>query len=220
MAIDYLPVMLSIDKFPVELEQWIASRFEILNGRRVYIVRDKDLPAAARDIHPYCLQPWLWDVVPADTERILHVDTDMVPLRSLPELPDAEFVAAMDGAAHSARLTAIFPALRQEKLTFNAGFFVANRSLRPAFEQMKQFASSRTSNDPWGGDYLQTIFNFLVQATTKIAWLPHDFNSILLTAEPLQMRTAIAVHFCALPRNTRWVVMNALRTAIGLSKLV
>jgi lipopolysaccharide biosynthesis glycosyltransferase len=211
--------MLSVDTFPPELEQWIASRFEMLNGRRVHIIRNKDLPADARDINPLCLQPWLWDVVPKDTKRILNVDSDMVPLRSLPDLPDAEFVAALDTPQNCHNMSEIYPAIGADGRFFNAGFFVASRSMQPVFEQMKLFVSNKRAADAKHGDFLQTIFNLLVRSATSIEWMSHDLNSVMLMSTPKTIETAIAIHFCALPRNTSWVLMNALRAAIGLSKL-
>jgi len=218
MGTDYLPVLFSIDEYPPELEQWVASRFEVLNGRRVHIVRNKDFPADARDVHPYCLQPWIWDVVPKDTERVLYVDSDMIPLRALPELPDDEFIAALDGTPHCKRMADIYPAVAADGNFFNSGFFVASRSLRHIFDQMKFFVSSRKSEDPRHGDHLQTIFNLLIRSATSIKWLPHDYNSVAITATPKMMSTAISLHLCAMPLNARWVIMNALRTSIGLSK--
>jgi hypothetical protein len=211
--------MLSIDHPHPELEQWVIDRFEMLNGRHVHLVRKADLPDAARAVHPSYVKAWLWDLVPIDTQRILYMDYDVVPLRSLPEIPDAPFVAAPDAQEYVDRRAVEYPLIAMTGRYFNAGLFVARRDTRPLFEQLKAFAVERTVPDMSRGEFDQTPLNLLTQSTISITWLPHTCNTIALNAEPEMAATAITMHLCGLSMDTRWVVMNVLRTALGMTKL-
>jgi len=219
MPADYLPVMLSIDHPHPELEQWVAQRFEMLNGQRVHIVHKEDLPEDARAVHPEYLLAWLWDVVPKDTQRILHVDTDIVPLRPLPDIPDAPFVAASDCRGYVDRCATRYPVIATSDNFFNEGFFVARRDTQYIFEQLKAFSIYRSVPDTTSGGFLQMPINFLVQSSVDITWLPHACNTIAIDAHPDMSPGIIALHFCVLPNDTNWVIMNTLRTMLGLSKL-
>ena len=219
MVIDYLPVMLSVDHPHPELEQWTADRFKLLNGQRVHVIHKDELPEVARTVHVSYAKAWLWDVVPADTQRILFMDYDIIPLHSLPEIPDAPFVAAPEAQEYTDRRAVEYPIIAASGRYFNAGFFVERRDTRPIFEQLKAFAVDRTVSDMSRGEFDQTIFNLLIQATVGVAWLPHACNVIMLSATPEVSTTARAIHLCGLPMDTRWVIMNVLRAILGLSRL-
>jgi len=216
MASDYLPVMLSIDQPHPDLQQWIAERFERLNGKRVHIVERDDLPDVAKEVYGPYRQAWIWDVVPKFTRRVLFVDTDMVPLRPLPEIPDAPFVAARDAEMQIEYMAGLYPSL---PCFFNVGFFVARRDTQPLFDQLKSFAVWNGQDDYTNGEFLQTHFNHIMQSTVGVEWMSHDLNTVMLCADPEMMKTAIAVHFCALPMDTNLVMMNLLRHTIGLDPL-
>lgn len=219
MSVSYLPVMLSIDHPYPELEQWVAARFEMLNGRRVRLIHKEDLVEdAVTAWAPYAFT-WLWDIVPEDTERILFVDSDIVPLRPLPELPDAAFVAAPDAQKTVDNRALTFPFFERTGSYFNRGFWVARRDTQPTFELLKAFAVRDGVRDAVGYDFMQTVFNLLIQASHQVAWLPHACNTIMTRADLDLVDHAIGVHFCGMPSRTAWVVMNALRSAIGLSKM-
>jgi hypothetical protein len=219
MGIDYLPVMLSIDHPHPELEQWVADRFEMLNGRKMQIVRRTDMPEAIQNVYPSYMKAWLWDVVPKTVERILFIDWDVIPLRSMPMLPDVPFAAAPDDQMFIDRRVGDYPILTATNCYFNAGFFIARRDTLPIFEQVKLFAFNKINEDQTRGDFEQTVLNLLMQTSVGVTWMPYAYNVISLFAGAAGAKGVINLHLNSLSMSTRWVVMNIFRTAIGLSKL-
>ena len=218
MAVTYLPVMLSINHPHPELEQWVVDRFEALNNRRVFVVRAADLPAEALSGHATYAKLWLWDAVPKTTERILYFDYDVVFVRPLPALPDVPFAACPDAQRYVEQRLEEHVLFQESGNYFNAGLFLAHRSTRPVFEQARAFRETQVVKQT--PPYDQTTLNLLMQSAVGVTWLPHAYNTVMLEAEPAQGAAAIAVHLCGLSRNTRWVVMNTLRTVLGLSRPV
>lgn len=216
MMVDYLPIMLVPDKFPVELAHWLAARFEMLNGKRVRIVEASELPPQAQAVHMQCALAWIWDIAPRDVQRVMVVSTDIVPLRALPELADVAFIAAEGGNHHTKRMMETYPLIHDTQRFFNSRFFIARRDTVEVFERLKAFASSKTANDPRNGDYLQTVFNLLVQSTTKVTWLSHDCNVSVATDPFEHVKNAVAINLCALDALPKLVVINMLRTVLGL----
>lgn len=218
MAVNYLPVMLSLNHPYPELEHWVAARFEVLNGRSVKIFRWDDLPKDARRVHASYMRSWLWDMVPRDTERILCMDYDIVPLRPMDELPDAPLVVVPDSQGYIERRAVEYPIIA-DTCYFNAGFFIARRDTQPLFEQLKTFAIDRDTRDPTDCSYEQTPFNLLAKSL-DIAWLPRSYNMILASGDVTAVPDAINIHMCGIASaHARWVIMNALRSSIGLARL-
>lgn len=219
MPLDYLPVTLAVDHPHPELAQWVADRFEVLNGHTMQIIQRNDIPAIAQDVHPQYMKAWLWDIVPETTQRILFMDWDIIPLRQLPEIPDVPFAAAPDDQMFIDRRVVDYPAIKATGTYFNAGFFIARRDTQSVFDQVKLFAVDRTRADHTNGDFEQTYLNLLIQAAVGITWLPYTCNVISLFAGASGSRGAVNLHLNSLSMHTRWVVMNACRTAIGLTRL-
>jgi lipopolysaccharide biosynthesis glycosyltransferase len=216
MSVDYLPVMLSVaHPFP-KLEQWVAERFEMLNGRKVRIIRREDLPPEALRSHAQYAKGWLWDVVPAGTERILYFDFDIVPLRPLPELPDDPFIAVPDGREYVAERTAEHPFF-EGRSYFNSGFFVARSDTCHIFDMLKAFVKTKNPKDTRPFD--QTKLNMLIQSSVGVTWLPRIYNTILLASTPEEGASAAMAHFCGLSRYARWVLLNVMRTTLGMRRL-
>lgn len=219
MPADYLPVMFSMDHPHPELEQWIADRFEKLNGKRVHIVRRGDLPKEAQNVRSIYTRPWLWDVLPDDVQNVLVFDYDVVPLRPIPELPDVPFAAAPDSQRYVEERSVEFPTIATSGLYFNAGLFMAHRSTRLIFDQLKAFILDRDIEHPTMYAFDQTAFNLLVQSNIEMTWLPRDYNVIALDSTPEMSSNAVAFHLCGLTMDARWVVMNLLRSTLGMSEL-
>lgn len=217
MSVDYLPVMISVHHPFPELEQWIADRFEMLNGRRVRIFHREDLPADALRSHSQYAKAWLWDVVPADTQRILYLDYDIVPLRALPEIPDAPFIAVSDAQWYVEDKLPDTPLFLKTGKYFNSGFFVARRDTRYIFDTIKSLVHTKGREDRQ--PYDQPKFNMLVQSTVGVTWLPNACNTIMVGASVEEGATAAAAHLCGMSRESRWVVMNVLRSALGMTRL-
>jgi len=219
MAIDYTPVMLALAHPYPELEQWLAERFEALNGRCVRRVHFDDLPAAAKRVQPQYVKAWLWDFVPSTTTHVLFLDFDVLPVRALPDLPDAPFVAAPDMQGFAERRALEYPTIADCGY-FNAGFFVARRDTRPIFEQLKCFAVAQDSQDRTHGEFEQTTLNLLVQAGVGVTWLPYECNVIAISDNSEAARTAINMHMCGMSSTpARWVILNALRSILGVRTL-
>lgn len=215
MPVDYLPVMLSIDHPHPEIEAWVAARFEALNHKKLLVVGRADLPKEALLGHPAYAKAWLWDVVPADTQRILFIDFDMVPLRALPKLPDAPFLAVPDAQWYLDRIRAMYPFFAKTRYVFNAGFFVARRETRCCFDQLKSFVVNSGYPGPYGDLPEQTLLNHLIQTTVDVTWLPREFHCLVHT-DYQEVSNAYLMHFAAgAPGQSRWTIMKLLRTLLG-----
>lgn len=210
---DYLPVMLSIDHPHPELEEWVVTRFELLNGAAVQVIRRQDLPQSVDLVQPQYLKAWLWDLVPAATQRILFLDFDIIPLRPLPEMPDVPFIASPDVHWYDARMRAMYPSLADGHY-FNAGFFVAHRDTQPCFEQLKSFAVAQGYNAPYENTFEQTPFNHLIQSQFAVHWLPHTVHCMAHTDYP-ELPTACLLHLAGVQGELRWVVMETVRMALA-----
>jgi len=213
---DYLPVMISVDHPYPEIEKWIADRFEALNGTELFIVRRDMLPADALVGHLGWSKAWLWDVVPKTTQRILFIDFDVIPLRPLPEIPDAPFVAAPDAQWFVDKMRMMYPALDKAKHTFNSGFFVARRDTQPCFDQLKTFTVRVGQTEPYilAGD--QTPLNILIASSFDIHWLPATFNCLAHTNYK-EVSEAYLLHLPGMPNPARWSTMHLLRAILGIN---
>lgn len=213
---DYLPVMLSVDHPNPELEQWVADRFKVLNGKEMLVLHREDLPEEALAGHPAYAKAWLWDVVPDDTERILFLDFDVVPLRPLPALPDAQFIAVPDAAYFVNHMRAQYPFFAKTRYVFNSGFFVAHRDTQPCFETLKSFTVALGYGNPYGSIYEQTPMNHLIQSAVEVHWLPGNVHCLAHThyeAAP----SACLLHLTG-TRTARWSIMGMMKSVLGLRK--
>ena len=214
MSVNYLPVMLSVDHPHPELEQWVAARFAALNKKEVLVVGRADLPKEALLGHPTYAKAWLWDVVPEHVQRILFFDYDVVPLRALPEIPDAPFVAVPDAQWYIDRMRLTYPFFAKTQYVFNAGFFVARRDTRSIFEQLKSFVVTLGCESPYKETYEQTPLNHLIQSSFDVCWLPRTFHCLAHT-NYVEVPDAYMLHFAGTSGNTRWVIMELLRSILG-----
>jgi lipopolysaccharide biosynthesis glycosyltransferase len=218
MPVDYLPVMLSVDHPHPEIEAWVAARFAALNKKKVLVVGRADLPKEALLGHPTYAKAWLWDVVPEDVQRILFLDFDVVPLRPLPEIPDASFVAVPDAQWYVDRMRSMYPFIAKTRHVFNAGFFVAHRDTRRCFDQLKSFLVTLGYENPYGTAYEQTLLNFLIQSSFDVHWLPHTFHC-LAHSNYTEVPDAYLWHLTGVPGEARWVTMRLLQSILGIQPI-
>ena len=153
-----------------------ADRFEKLNGIRPHIITERP-PSYPHQGYLGYAKAWLWDMVPSDVERVLFMDFDVIPISPLGDIPDCEFGAAL--ATSSLPIASdIFPFIRSSGIYFNTGVFLARRSTRPAFEQLKAFTCCK---DIVMNQQEQGTFNLLIQAMCDVTVLPQSWNYQILS---------------------------------------
>lgn len=216
--VEYLPVTLSVDHPYPELEAWVASRFAALNKKQVMVVGRADLPPEALIGHPTYAKAWLWDIVPANVDRILFFDFDIIPLRAMPLLPDAPFIAVPDAQWYIDRMRAMYPFFAATRYVFNAGFFVAHRDTRKCFDQLKSFTVKLGFNSPYGSTYEQTPFNHLIQSSFDVHWLPRTVHCLAHTNYD-EAPTACLLHLTGAQLKARWAIMEMMRAALGTAAI-
>jgi hypothetical protein len=213
---DYLPVMLSMNHPYPDIEKWIIDRFESLNDKEVFVVTQDMLPEEAlMGVAPYA-KAWLWDVVPKRTTRIMYLDFDIVPMRPLPEIPDAAFAAVADYQLWADRLAVVYPFFERTKKYFNAGFFVARRDTQPYFDQLKLLAA--TKNRFFWNMNEQPLMNFFIQETFDVHWLPETFNCMSHAHFSIASE-AYMLHFAGMNNGTRWTIMALLKAFLGVKPI-
>jgi hypothetical protein len=212
--VDYLPVMLSVSHPYPELEQWVVERFERLNNKKVLRVTQEMLPEEALLGQPMYAKAWLWDVVPEDTTHILFMDFDMIPLRPLPELPDAPFIAVPDAQWWVDTMKKTFPLFARTQKYFNSGFFVARRDTQPCFEQLKSFVVAQGERSNMVRNHEQTPMNNLIQNTFKVCWLTPIIHCLVHTHYE-EAVNACMLHLAGMPNRSRWAAMALFKMLLG-----
>jgi len=205
----YYPVTIAItdDGFVRTVVSRSADRFKQLNGARPRIMTSPPKGAPA-GIHPAYYKAWLWDVVPDDVDRIMFIDYDMVPVKALGDLPDCAFAAVQAHASLQPAMD-VYPFFRKSKIYFNTGLFLAHRSTRPIFEQLKAFASAHPT---LLNQRDQPIFNMIVQQHVDVTLLPDELN-YQITAGPKHVPDPKMVHVNAIG-DQRWNVMALLLSVL------
>ena len=166
----------------------IANRFEELNNIPVRILTEDDV-AGIELTYPHFARYHAWSLVPEDTERLIYMDTDIIPIKPLPQLPDEDFAAVTDSDKINDDAKKQWPLMRHVKRYFNSGFFIANRKLEPVFQEV--LARQTTANNaawPWFRD--QTLLNLEVQMAAKagkisVRILPREWNHLALLDDEL-----------------------------------
>lgn len=168
----------------------IADRFEELNNIPVKILTEDDVDLD-KLTYPHFARYLAWGLVPQDTERIIYMDNDMIPVKPLPPLPEEDFAAATDCDKINEDAKKRWPLMRYAKRYFNSGFFIANRKLEEVFFEV--LARQTTANEakwPWFRD--QTLLNLEVQMAVRegkisVKILPREWNYMaLLDEEPVE----------------------------------
>lgn len=140
--------------------QQVAERFKRLNKMPVRVIHDGDLPGVYL-ANGHWARYYAWDIVPSDVERIIYMDTDMLPLRALPELPDVDFAAPTDYDTTKNMVLNSVPYLKEKGIYFNSGFFIATRKTRKAFRRVLDLMPSEIFPPPFFAD--QTPLNIEIQ---------------------------------------------------------
>jgi len=211
---DYLPVMLSVNHPHPDLEQWVVERFERLNNRKVFIVTKEMLPKEALLGHPAYAKAWLWDVLPDTVDRFLFLDYDVVPMRSLPEIPDVPFVAVPDVQWWINTMKKRYPLFAKTQKYFNSGFFVARRDTRTCFDKLKAFIVSESDSGPYKNTYEQTPLNHLIQSAFDVHWLPITCNCMVHSHYD-EAASAHMLHLTGMPNQSRWTIMALFKMLLG-----
>lgn len=128
-----------------EIAKAMAKRFEKLNGIETHLLDINKLPAMD---HAAWAKSCMWDQLPADVDRAIWFDADMIPIAPIRDLlphADVKFAAVQD-MYHGGRQEAEWDLEEVEGLDvyFNLGMFVANRECAPAFEAARARMNERT----------------------------------------------------------------------------
>lgn len=148
-----------------------ANRFEKLNGVSVQIIRDRHM--AGMDVSAFhFVKSYVWDLVPNNVDYVLYMDTDVIPIRRIDEeLPEGiEFAAAADTVKRIRENADSSPSLKSAGLYFNDGVFVAHRSIKDVFDQLK-FRRSKERDAKAGHE-----MNLAIQYGTKVHTLSKRWN--------------------------------------------
>jgi lipopolysaccharide biosynthesis glycosyltransferase len=175
-----------------------AERFEVLNGIRPRIIREADMleigdPALASPKFAKC---YLWDLMPDSVDRILYYDRDIVPMRALGELPDADFAAAPDIDQVLERGKTLWPLFQQTRFYFNSGLMLARRNTRPVFDMVKSMQCSRRDAANF---HDETLFNLVAHHMHGVYRLPRAWNYIALSESHIVPAPKM-VHCCGCMR--------------------
>jgi lipopolysaccharide biosynthesis glycosyltransferase len=87
--------------------------------------------------HPVWAKVFIWVMVPEDTQHVIYLDADTIPLDSLGPLPDARF-CARDTPITLQQLIRLHPPIPQLAIYakyFNTGVYICDRSMHPLLEQ-------------------------------------------------------------------------------------
>lgn len=117
----------------------MAAHFERLNDIPTLVIPPADCPEGLP--HPAWIKAWIWDFVPHDVDRIIWLDGDVVPMKSIVDLlpgDDIAFAAVEDIAPSVADARKTYPPARGFAHYYNAGVFVVTRELQQGFEAFKE----------------------------------------------------------------------------------
>lgn len=160
-------VMVSVDagKYAKAYMAQIAKRFERLNDIPVRMIDEDDL-RKFKFAHPHFSRYAMWKILPSTVDRVIYFDTDIVPMRPLPELPEEDFAAAPEAQWIYDQVSQHWPILAEAGHFFNSGVFVAKRSTEELFDTILDKQTSAGNGDlPWLRD--QTMLNVEVQTAVK-----------------------------------------------------
>jgi len=116
-------------------------RFEQLNEVESWMLNIEALPRGLS--HPTWAKAWIWESVPSDVERVIWIDTDVIPIRPIMDLiPDFAIPWCAVEDIEISRQEAEWDKERVEgvRTYFNAGVFVAHRSTEPMFRRLQEIA--------------------------------------------------------------------------------
>jgi len=154
-----------------------VDQFERLNDIRPQLLTTADFP---KEVNKYWYFLWVWDMVPDDVEYIMVLDSKVLPIRTLPPLPELKFAAVMDrhdrvnqGMYHS-------EVIKQTQKYFQMHMFVAHRDTRVAFDKVKLLEGTPKFEKQGGlgfdGRACYTPLNEEIQSRFEVHELPREWN--------------------------------------------
>jgi hypothetical protein len=203
MGITYHPVIFhtyDLREGTVKGAQMGVDRFEKLNGIRPQLVTRESMNAAGIETqNGYWYPFWLWDVVPESAEYVLFIDSVLLPIRPLPEIPECKFAAAPDRWDRIEQAKEHSAIVRMSGKYHQMQLFVVHRDTRPAFEEGKKLdgAEKHMANDGLGDDgrcYQIALYD-LIRAHFPVHELTKEWNWIatyekeFYTNEPIMLHT-------------------------------
>lgn len=125
-----------------EFAKAAVKRFQRLNDTEGMVLDIMKLPPAL----PYSpwAKAWIWDLVPKDVERVVWLDADVVPIKSIMDLlPDFEvpFCAVLDSVKGGRQVAEWYDeSVVELPHYFNSGVFVAHRQTEAMFKEWQEAA--------------------------------------------------------------------------------
>jgi hypothetical protein len=219
--ISYCPVIMhTIDGRPDALvhAHKSAERFERLNGVKPIVVTRAGIGV---DVNHYWYSAWVWDVVPADTEYVLFMDAKVLPVRTLPELPELKFAAIMDRHDRVDQGQRASAVVRNSRKYFQMHVFVAHRDTREAFEDLKLLCADPKYNTRNGrpndlgldGRANFTPMNEIIQSRFPVHELTRDWNWIITYEKQYYFEWPYMINFNANAFGT-WAYLKYVRQLI------
>jgi hypothetical protein len=155
----------------------VAKRFRELNPWVNVRVIDRKPDFVPSLPNPSWIKLWSWDVAPPDTELLIWLDADIVPVRPFDEtLPTGDFVGVADVPRSAEIQSSRIHGWNVGYPYLNMGFWVARRAARPAFEVTKQLmtrGAARWVDLFWEQGWL----NYALQITrTAVKTAPREYN--------------------------------------------
>jgi len=156
----------------------MAARFDRLNPDLppVRIITDRDVRRMGiRLATPHFVKGWAWDFVPDDADALLWLDSDIVPLAPLGEVPHCWRFAAREDFGGTKEVAARNgqPLAAKLAVYFNAGVFVCRRDVRHVVDSLRRFAA----REPADFYKEQTWLNLAIARAVGIPdELPREWN--------------------------------------------
>lgn len=164
--------------------QRVADCFSELNGIPVRVLQNSDFAGEFLSSAHFA-RYYGWQFVSPETEKLIYLDADILPLRPLPPLPDVDFAAAPDHEGTCDKARNNFPILKRVHDYFNSGFFIAGRKTEPLFQSVLDRQSHAGGMaEPWYKD--QTLLNIEIQLAVKngdltFEMLPKSWNYLAIS---------------------------------------
>lgn len=182
MGITWHPIMfhtIENRETTIDAANMAVARFAKVNGKTPQLITRDTEPL--RDINKYWYPLWVWDYVPEDVDYVLCMDSKVLAVSPLPELPELEFAASMDRHDRVLHGMHYSDFLRETEHVYQPQVFIAHRSTRPAFEELKLLVDLPEYNTPDvrgqdGRAYFVPFNETIQQHCTNIYDLPKEWN--------------------------------------------
>lgn len=173
----------------------LSRRVKALNGVDVRIVTDDIcLKYGIGAKRQYWMKAFLWEEAQPDTERIIYLDGDILPVAPFPDYVLKQvmpFSARLDVPAIGAGQKRQHPLFNGIRHYFNNGFFVATRASQWAFDKLK----AEVNNPVHATCIEQTWHNKHIDETVGLNILPREI-AYIVDYEP-EPEGVILRHYCA-----------------------